>query len=98
MVPAEDELTKAREQGGRDARSATERHAPDDPALRIAWAIGFGAVDQIQHAVDYARARGFSWSDVAAITGEPDRRAAESKYGGGAKRQRAYRQRKRGGE
>jgi hypothetical protein len=42
MAPAEEELTRAREQGGEDARSVTEQLAPDDPARRIAWAIGLG--------------------------------------------------------
>jgi hypothetical protein len=31
MAPAEEELARAREQGGEDARSVTEQLAPDDP-------------------------------------------------------------------
>ena len=95
MVPAADDLERARRQGDEDARTAGQ-HAPDDAALRIAWALGFGAVDQIQEAVTYAREKGLGWPDIAQITGEPDRRAAESRYGRGAERQRRYRARKKG--
>lgn len=98
MVPPADDLERARTQGREDALAAAEQHAPEDPALRIAWAMGFGTVEHLRDAVAYARERGLRWVDIAEVTGEPDAVAAESRYGGGARRQREYRARKRGEE
>lgn len=83
---------EARRAGHEDA-VATAETAPGHPLLRIAWAKGFGQVDQLQTAVDDARGAGFTWQHIAEATGENWRTAA-TKYGSGYERMKRYRQRK----
>ncbi|MPY95972.1 MAG: hypothetical protein GEV08_23810 [Acidimicrobiia bacterium] len=89
----EDRLRLARDHGEADARRA-EEHAPTDALERIAWAVGFGQVDQVQAAVDAARAAGLTWRQIAPAIGEHWRNV-QTKYGGGRERHRRYRERKR---
>lgn len=92
---SEERQRAARARGEQDALRVEEQ-APVDPLQRIAWAIGFGKTDQVQTAVDPAREAGCTWRDIGAAIGEHWRNA-QTKYGGGRARQRAYRERKRGG-
>lgn len=79
---------------GRAAATSTLNAAPDHPLLRVAWARGFGQTDQLQAAVDLARAGGFTWREIGEAVGE-NQRTVETKYGGGRERQRRYQQRRR---
>jgi len=86
-------LDAARAAGRDDAEHAMDR-APDDPLLRVAWAQGFGQVDQLREAVRQAKASGLTWRQIGAALGEHPR-TAETKYGGGLDRMRRYRERRR---
>lgn len=88
-----EELASARE-AGKAAAARTADTAPSHPLLAIGWAQGFGQTDQLQRAVEHARAAGFTWKQIAATTGE-HWETAKTKYGGGRERQRAYRKRQR---
>ena len=92
--PSDDYLDEAREQGRADALSAAE-HGPDEPLAHIAWAIGFGEPNLVQEAVQRARAAGATWAEVGRATGDHPK-TAQTKYGGGYRAQRRYRERKRG--
>ena len=94
-TPEPDAIEAARQRGAEDARAAVARHAPDDPLLRVAWAMGFGQIDHVRAAVAVARDAGCTWAQIASITGEKDRRTAEMKYGAGYERMRRYRERKK---
>lgn len=85
---------EARGKGHADALEAAAERAPDHALLRVAWAHGFGQVDQLRGAVQEARAQGFTWRDIGQATGE-NWRTAQTKYGGGYEGQRRYRERKR---
>lgn len=98
QVPGPDELEQARHRGVVDAAETVERLAPADPLLRVAWATGFGANDQVRAAVAAAREAGATWAEIAEVTGQRDRRYAEMKYGAGAARQQQYRRRRGGDE
>lgn len=71
--------------------------APDQPELRLAWAQGFGHVNVLQAAVDFARSQGLTWAQIGESLGEHPG-TARTKYGGGLERMRRYRARKRGDE
>lgn len=85
-------IEAARQQGVEDAERARNA-APTDPALRLAWAHGFGQLDQLQAAVDYARDLGLTWRDIGDVLGM-HMRTAQSKFSG-AERQARYYRRKR---
>ncbi|MGE3292473.1 MAG: hypothetical protein AB7O95_13930 [Geminicoccaceae bacterium] len=87
----DDALEQARRQGSEDAQRAQE-HAPDEPRLKLAWAQGFGQLDQLQAAVDQARAAGLTWQQIADVLGMRMRHA-QTKFAG-AERQRRYRERR----
>lgn len=90
---SEADLAAARDAGEHAARQTLEA-APDHPLLRVAWARGFGRIDQLQEAVDTAKAAGYTWKDIGAAVQEHWKTAA-TKYGGGYEAQRRYRQRKK---
>lgn len=92
-VPTARDLEAQRQQGLSDIQRFVEEHAPSDPILRVAWALGFSQVDQVRAAVAVARKAGVTWSRIAEVTGDKDRRVAEMKYGAGYERQRRYRAR-----
>lgn len=88
-----DEIEAAHTSGEAAAREVSAT-GPADPVLRVAWAHGFGRVDQLAEAINAARAAGVTWKMIGAATGEHPSTAA-TKYGGGRERQRRYQQRKR---
>ena len=88
-----DELEAART-AGKQAAEATAETAPDHPLLGVGWAQGFGQVDQLRVAVRRARDAGFTWKQIAEVTGE-NWQTAKTKYGSGYEAQRRYRERKR---
>jgi hypothetical protein len=90
----QDEIAQAKQQGAQDAQRAQD-HAPSDPGLRLAWAQGFGQLDQLQSAVDVARAAGLTWTQIAEVLGMKMRHA-QTKFSG-SERQRRYRERKQSG-
>ena len=79
---------------GRESAGKALDDAPDDPLLRIAWAQGFGQVDQLRDAVQQAKAQGITWRQIGDALGE-NPRTAETKYGSGLERMRRYRERRR---
>lgn len=90
--PTPADLEAARARGVEDSHRTAE-HAPDHPLERVAWAQGFGQLNQLQAAVEAARTRGFTWKQIAETLGERWQTTA-TKYGGGYKRQREYRERR----
>jgi hypothetical protein len=95
-MASDDELEQARERGRDDALQTIAAHAPAEPLLRVAWAVGYGAVDEVQAAVDRARADGATWQMIGQAAGI-NWRTAQSRWGSGPDRQRRYRERKASG-
>lgn len=91
-VTSED-LAAARSAGHQNATDALAA-APDHPLLRIAWAQGFGQIDQLREAVQQGKASGLTWREIGEALGENPKTAA-TKYGGGLDRMRRYRERKK---
>lgn len=88
-----DEIEAARA-AGHEAAEATAATAPDHPLLGVGWAQGFGQVDQLRTAVRRARDAGFTWKQIADVTGE-NWQTAKTKYGTGYDAQRRYRERRK---
>lgn len=89
------ELEQAREQGKQDALRTIASYAPVEPLKRVAWAVGYGAIDEVQAAVDLARANGATWQSIGQAAGI-NWRTAQSRWGSGPQRQRRYRERNPG--
>lgn len=85
-------IEAARSQGATDAERARDA-APEDPALRLAWAQGFGQLDQLQAAVDHAREVGLTWREIGTVLGM-HMRTAQSKFSGAERQARYYRRKK----
>ena len=88
-----DEIDAARN-AGHDAAQATASTAPEHPLLGVGWAQGFGQVDQLRTAVKRARDAGYTWKQIAEVTGE-HWQTARTKYGSGYEAQRRYRERRK---
>lgn len=95
MTDDDQDLEQAREQGRQDAMRTIASHAPVEPLRRVAWAVGYGAVDEVQAAVDAARKNGATWQDIGQAAGI-NWRTAQSRWGSGPQRQRRYRERNPG--
>lgn len=96
-MPGEDvsaDAIDAARSAGRDAAEATAATAPEHPLLGVGWAQGFGQIDQLRTAVQRARDAGFTWKQIAEVTGE-HWQTARTKYGAGYEAQRRYRERKK---
>ena len=90
-----EELAVTRQAAEEAARNMLEQQAPQDVLRRVAWAAGFGNIDEAATAVGAARTAGYTWEQISDALGM-NAETARTRYGGGYERQRRYRARKKG--